>query len=141
MYSTITTKRFALNIALLLFIVSFCFAFASPVTVRAAGSNPLWAGCNSNGSSSEVCSSSGVNPPDVITGADGIVLKVARIIGVVVGVASILMILLGGFTYIKSSGDAQQVKAAKDTIMYAVIGLVVALLAQFVVAFVIQKVL
>lgn len=57
------------------------------------------------------------------------------IIGLI-GLASVAFIIYGGFQYITSAGDAAKVKRAKDTILYSVIGLVVAILAFAIVNFV-----
>lgn len=54
----------------------------------------------------------------------------------VIGLVAVVMIILGGVQYTTSSGDAAKVKKAKDTIMYGIIGLVVALLAFAIVNFV-----
>ena len=43
------------------------------------------------------------------------------------------MIVIGGIKYATSGGDASGTKSAKDTILYAVIGLVVALIGQTIV--------
>ena len=58
----------------------------------------------------------------------------------VVGLIAVVVIILGGIQYMTSSGDAGKVKKAKDTIMYGVIGLVVALLAFAIVNFVLGDV-
>ena len=50
------------------------------------------------------------------------------------------MVILGGIQYSTSQGDAGKVKKAKDTIMYGIIGLVVAILAFAIVNFVLQNV-
>ena len=55
----------------------------------------------------------------------------------VIGIVSVLMIMFGGFKYVTSGGDSSGVASAKSTIIYAVIGLVVAVLAQILVRFVI----
>ena len=55
------------------------------------------------------------------------------------GAISVVMIILGGIKYTTSMGDAKNVESAKNTIMYAVIGLVVAVLAFAIVNFVIGK--
>ncbi|MBR5621447.1 hypothetical protein IKW75_03155, partial [Candidatus Saccharibacteria bacterium] len=47
----------------------------------------------------------------------------------VLGVAAVIIIILGGVTYVTSQGDASKVAKAKNTIIYGVIGLVIALLA------------
>ena len=58
----------------------------------------------------------------------------------IVGVASVIMIIVGGFKYVTSSGDSNSVNSAKNTILYAVVGLVVIALAQVIVRFVLNKV-
>ena len=55
----------------------------------------------------------------------------------VLGMIAVIMIVIGGIRYTTSNGDASQVKAAKDTVLYSVIGLVVAILAYAIVNFVI----
>lgn len=54
------------------------------------------------------------------------------------GVIAVIMIIIGGFRYATSNGDPGTTKAAKDTILYAVIGLVVAILAYAIVNFVVN---
>ena len=57
-------------------------------------------------------------------------------ITMVIGTVSVIMIILGGISYATSQGDAAKVKKGKDTILYGIIGLVIALLAYAIVAFV-----
>ena len=56
----------------------------------------------------------------------------------VIGFVAVVMIILGGVQYTTSAGDSGRVKKAKDTIMYGIIGLVVALLAYAIVNFVLS---
>jgi len=58
----------------------------------------------------------------------------------VIGFVSIIMIMIGGFRYITSAGDSNSTSAAKNTILYAVIGLVVVAMAQVIARFVINQV-
>ncbi len=55
-----------------------------------------------------------------------------------IGSVSVIMIIVGGIRYTTSNGEPGQIKAAKDTIMYAVIGLAVAIFAYAIVQFVIM---
>ena len=57
----------------------------------------------------------------------------------IVGVVAVIMIIIGGLKYITSSGDSNNVSSAKNTILYAIIGLVVVVLAQVIVRFVVTK--
>ena len=61
------------------------------------------------------------------------------IIGVL-GVLAVVMIVLGGVTFVTSQGDPAKTKKAKDTILYGIIGLVVALLAYAIVNFVLSSI-
>ena len=65
---------------------------------------------------------------------------VINIFSLVVGVISVIMIIVGGLKYITSGGDTGNIQGAKNTILYAVIGLVVVALAQIIVRFVLNRV-
>lgn len=54
----------------------------------------------------------------------------------VIGIIAVVMIMVGGVKYITSQGDSGNVTAAKNTILYAIIGLVIVALAQLIVRFV-----
>ena len=58
----------------------------------------------------------------------------------VLGIAAVLVIILGGVTYITSSGDASKVTKAKNTILYGIIGLVISILAFAIVNFVLKNI-
>lgn len=58
----------------------------------------------------------------------------------IIGVVSVAVMMVAGVKYITSGGDAGKTAQAKDTILYAVVGLVIAILAQVIVQFVIRKV-
>lgn len=58
----------------------------------------------------------------------------------IVGAISVLMIIIGGLRYVTSGGDPAGVKGARDTILYAVIGVIVAILSYALVAFVTNRV-
>jgi hypothetical protein len=57
-----------------------------------------------------------------------------------VGIIAVLMIIIGGFKYITSGGESSNISGAKNTIIYAIIGLVIVALAQIIVHFVVNKV-
>jgi hypothetical protein len=72
-------------------------------------------------------------------GLTGTVKTVVNVLSVVVGIAAVVMIIIGGFRYITSGGKQESVTAAKNTILYAVIGLVIVALAQVIVRFVLTR--
>lgn len=69
-----------------------------------------------------------------------IITTVVNIFSVLVGLVAVVMIIFGGFKYITSAGESNNMTAARNTIIYAVIGLVIVALAQFIVKFVLNKV-
>lgn len=66
------------------------------------------------------------------TGAKRVWQVIGLVLGILGGIA-IIMIVIGGIRYTLSGGDAGQTKSAKNTIMYSVIGLVVAMFASGIV--------
>lgn len=56
----------------------------------------------------------------------------------VLGAIAVIMIIIGGIRYTTSNGDSSSIQGAKNTILYAVVGLVVAILAYAIVNFVID---
>ena len=57
----------------------------------------------------------------------------------VIGAVAVIMIIIGGIRYVVSGGDQNAVTGAKNTILYAIIGIVVAVLAYAVVNFVLTS--
>ena len=69
----------------------------------------------------------------------GLSKKIINIFSIVVGSVSVIMIIIGGFRYIISGGDSTGVSGAKNTILYAIVGLVIVLFAQVIVRFVLTN--
>lgn len=68
-----------------------------------------------------------------------LITRIINIFTVLIGVVAVFMLIYGGFKYITSAGNDAGVQAAKNTIIYAIIGLVVVALAQIIVKFVIRN--
>lgn len=86
------------------------------------------------GSSSSICgAASSDSAPDIVKNIINTML-------VVLGMIAVIMIVIGGIRYTTSNGDSSQTKAAKDTILYAVVGLVVAIMAFAIVNFVVGRI-
>lgn len=85
---------------------------------------------------SNVCETSGVQASDKI---NNLIREVINTFSAIVGIVAVIMIIFGGFRYITSGGDSSNVTTAKNTILYAIIGLIVVALSQFIVKFVLGK--
>lgn len=78
--------------------------------------------------------------PTDLFGTAGIFNTITNIMLYVIGAVAVIMIVIGGLRYVISGGDSKTVEAAKNTILYAVIGIIVALLAYAVVDFVVNAI-
>lgn len=70
-----------------------------------------------------------------------IIINILNAIIAVAGLVAVIFIIIGGFNYMTSAGDSGKTKKAKDTILYAVIGLVICVLAFAIVNFVIGNII
>ena len=86
----------------------------------------------------------GVNCDDPVpaqsTGLEDIVVRLVNLFSLIIAIVAVIMIIFGGFRYITSGGESSQVTGAKNTIIYAIVGLIVVALAQLIVRFVVENV-
>ena len=92
------------------------------------GSNGQLSGSNTAG-----CGSTGVST------FEKYVKFALNLLSIIVGIAAVIMIIIAGLKYVTSGGKDESVKSAKNTILYAIIGLVIVALAQIIVHFVLTE--
>lgn len=90
--------------------------------------------CSSN-AAAEVKEAAGCNNNN--DALPSIIINILNAIIAVAGLVAVIFIIIGGFNYMTSAGDPGKTKKAKDTILYAVIGLIICVLAFAIVNFVI----
>lgn len=98
--------------------------------------NPFETACGGANSDTTICKGSN----DTLLGSDGIVRKVINLLMTLAGVIAVIVIIIGGIRYTTSGGDAGNTKSAKNTILYAIIGLVVAIMSFAIVNFVLDRI-
>lgn len=76
------------------------------------------------------------NAPSQLFGPNSIFVTVTNIMLFIIGAIAVIMLIIGGIRYVVSAGDQNAVTSAKNTILYAIIGIVVAFLAYAAVNFV-----
>jgi hypothetical protein len=81
-----------------------------------------------------------VNNKSAVESINEMIATVINFLSWVVGVVAVIMIIIGGFRYITSGGDSTNVTGAKNTILYAIIGLIIVAFAQWIVRFVLERV-
>lgn len=86
------------------------------------------------------CNVGGITDEQAQQRINDILRTIINFFSLIVGVVSVIMIIYGGLKYITSGGDSGNVSGAKNTIIYALIGIIIVALSQFIVRFVLSKV-
>jgi len=118
--------------------LSLLFAGAAPALAQADITGGLCTGASlqftDNGSTSNCTDSNATSK------INDIVHTVINLLSAIVGIVAVVMIIIGGLRYITSGGNDTGVTSAKNTILYAIIGLIIVALAQVLVRFTLSKV-
>ncbi len=84
----------------------------------------------------------GTNVPTNFASGDGsLIRKIIDILLYAIGVISVIMLIFGGLRYVVSGGQKESVTAAKNTILYAIVGLLIAIFAYAFINFILQFIL
>ncbi|MBQ7802668.1 hypothetical protein IJ380_02295 [Candidatus Saccharibacteria bacterium] len=78
--------------------------------------------------------------PSELIGSNGVFNGITNTILYIIGILSVIMLIFGGLKYALSAGDSKKVTDAKNTILYALIGLIISILAYAIVNFVLDVV-
>ncbi len=98
-----------------------------------------------DGAKDQACAGANLNDTGCVAGqgetqVSSTLSTVINILSFVVGIVAVIMLIIGGIRYVTSGGDGTSTAAARNTIIYALVGLAVAALAQAIVQFVLQRV-
>lgn len=116
-------------------VVSFAVALVATPVRSSAETSASQAVCDSLGASGEVggtCTTSG-------SGINNVLKTLLNILSFVAGVIAVIMIILAGIRFVTSQGESQSISAARNTVIYAVIGIIIVLLAQIIVRVVLSQ--
>ncbi len=111
---------------------------ASGLIISTAGAADCSVNSNDPLASGQNCTKN-ESQPESLTGENGVLKTITNVLLFIIGAISVIMIIWGGIQYVTSSGDSTRVQNAKNTILYSIVGLVVAILAFAVTNFVITS--
>lgn len=125
------SKRFLLVVASLFSIVLTPLFAAGTVAAQASDK----AACDGLGGtwSNNACSVK--DEPDI----DTVVANFINVLSAVAGITAVVMIIIAGFRFITANGDSNTVAAARRTLMYALVGVIVVAISQTIVWFVLDR--
>lgn len=142
-------KRFALLLATAavyisgLLVLNIGFAGATPPPGLDCSKSGLTAKeqiqCGACGAAGDASTASACNPGAATGSVGKTVRTIINLISLAAGAAAVIMLMIGGFKYATSSGNADAAKSARSTITYALLGLVIVGVAQIIVQFVIHN--
>lgn len=123
----------SLQAALLVPVLAFGVVATVPVVANAAVK------CNNGEVSLQngVDCAKGDDQSAKLFGNGGVFNTITNVLLFIIGAVSVIMLIIGGIRYTVSGGDSAAVTSAKNTILYAIVGIVVALLAYAIVNFVV----
>jgi hypothetical protein len=120
-------KRVILAIVALASITFGAFALVPNTALAASGA-----------SKDQVCSGIG-GCNDSTNNITNTIRNAINLFSAIVGIIAVIVILVAGFQYVTAAGDSSKVSNAKTTLIYAIVGLIVAALSQAIVQFVLKK--
>lgn len=123
------TRLPIIAVTLATIILSATFVFAPAYALTAADLS-LQAGIDSARGKDQVAD---------LFGQTGVFQTITNVLLFLIGAISVIMLVIGGLRYVVSGGDSSAVAAAKNTILYAIIGVIIALLAFAAVDFIINS--
>lgn len=99
----------------------------------------VFSGPCSNGAAKTSAVCQGQTKSNPLVGSNGLLVKVTHIVAILAGTAAVIIIIVSGFRFILSDGDSSKATTARNSLIYAVVGLVVVILAQSIISFVLSK--
>lgn len=134
------SQTLSLVIAAVISLAGLSFAITQPAFAQAPaphekaiceGSGGVWTPAAGNGGS---CST-----PGSVRTVPNTIRSVVEILIFVVGAVSIIMVVIGGLRYVLSGGDEKAISAAKNTILYSIIGIIISVASYAIVSFVLTN--
>jgi hypothetical protein len=127
-------RRLSMVFALLL-----CSLFAVPQQPAYAWGPFDGVKCTGAVNESTVCADKSKSA-DPIAGSGGLIMKIINILAFVAGLAAVIIIILAALRFVTSGGSSEDVAGARRTLIYALVGLVILILARTLVAFTLGRI-
>lgn len=131
----LTIKK-SLQALLVVPVLALGLAFISPITPSTSAINATDGANAARGDGQTDCL---VDNASATCTDDPIFKTITNVLLFIIGAVSVIMLIIGGIRYTVSGGDSAAVTSAKNTILYAVVGIIVSLLAFAVVNFVLTS--
>ena len=120
----------------------FCFVFLGGafVVTPSISAVDIYKDVCKNTPEAAVCRDKELGGKNPIIGPSSITARIINLLSFVVGVAAVIGIMLAGLKFITGGDNPQEVAAARNMLIYAVVGIAIALSAQLIVRVFLYKV-
>src|SRR5690348_11943193 len=125
-------KKLLLMITVLLSVCASSAGIAAAASPTSSALSQACQGLNSQVNGADCGGNSGAKT------VTNIIRAALQILSWVAGIAAVIMIVIAGLKYVTSGGDSGSISSAKNTLVYAIVGLIIVLLAQVIVQFVLH---
>ncbi len=122
-------------------LIIFASLVAISFTQTAAAAAPFSDACSIKGTANSSVCGQADNKTNPLVGPNGVLINVTHIVAIIAGAVAVVIIIVAAFRFISSQGEADKTAQARQTIIGAVIGLVIIVLAQALITYVLGTVL
>ncbi len=124
-----------LIISIILFVGSLLFMPASSMAA-----SHVFGFCNQSGANPAICSDAqGAASHPTVNPVISVLKKVINVVSLILGIIAVVIIIISGFRMVLGGSDPATISSSRDAIIYALIGILVAVFAQAIVIFVLDK--
>ncbi len=131
------------KLAFIVAIIGLVVSFSALPTKSVHAANPLDDACKhlnaTQRQESTTCNKSVDSSKNPLTGPDGIINKITRVVALIAGAIAVIIIIVSGIGMMTAAGDSQKVSQHRNGIINAAIGLVVIVIAQGLITFVVNR--
>ncbi len=131
--------RNSMATAVVIIAALFCMVTLPTVTYAAVGDGGKSQACQAIGSNEDCSTGSGKDKKLPEENIQNVIKTVINIMSAIGGIIAVIMIIIGGFKFMTAAGDSTKAASARNTIIFALAGLVVVAFAQVIVQFVLQR--
>lgn len=137
---TLTSKTIMLSVAVGFLLVLFSMMLAPSLHAQGLD-NAAECGTNVDLKNNEDCSLEKTvdadNPPS--SQVSDVVATAINILSAIGGIVAVIMVIVSGFRYVTSGGDANKASSARNGVIYAIVGLIIVAFAQVIVQFALER--
>ena len=123
-------RKYCLALVSLFLLCSSLSMFSHRIVWAATNLNPIENTCRVDvNKQSKLCQGDHSGQTNPVGGSQGIISRAIKLLLIVAGAAAVIVIIIAGFEYVFAGGDSNKINNAKNTILYALIGLVIVISA------------